>query len=74
MRRGGDLSWASPRLQLGHPRPAQEPHHVDTSRLQLLYQSLVQLDAQAQVEYVLAESITPHQGSLSAWVIRLRPA
>jgi peptide/nickel transport system substrate-binding protein len=54
-----------------------DPHrgltYLDTGRFQALYQPLVQLTKQAQVEYVLAESITPHNGSLSEWVIRLRP-
>ncbi len=74
MRRGGNLKLG---LTGGSSSDTLDPHksltYVDTSRLQSLYQPLVQLDAQAQVEYVLAESITPHQGSLSEWVIRLRP-
>jgi peptide/nickel transport system substrate-binding protein len=47
--------------------------YTDTARQQSLYSALVQLGAQAQVEYVLAESITPEHGSPSQWVIRLRP-
>ncbi len=74
MRRGGNLKLG---LTGGSSSDTLDPHksltYVDTSRLQSLYQPLVQLDARAQVEYVLAESITPHQGSLSEWVIRLRP-
>ncbi|MGH3281066.1 MAG: ABC transporter substrate-binding protein, partial [Trebonia sp.] len=74
VRRGGNLKLG---LTGGSSSDTLDPHksltYVDTSRLQSLYQPLVQLDAQAQVEYVLAESITPHQGSLSEWVIRLRP-
>ena len=74
MRRGGNLKLG---LTGGSSSDTLDPHksltYIDTSRLQSLYQPLVQLDAQAQVEYVLAESITPHQGSLSEWVIRLRP-
>ena len=74
VRRGGNLKLG---LTGGSSSDTLDPHksltYIDTSRLQSLYQPLVQLDAQAQVEYVLAESITPHQGSLSEWVIRLRP-
>ena len=74
LRRGGDLKLG---LSGGSSSDTLDPHksltYIDTSRLQSLYQPLVQLDAQAQVEYVLAESITPHQGSLSAWIIKLRP-
>jgi peptide/nickel transport system substrate-binding protein len=74
VRRGGNLKLG---LSGGSSSDTLDPHksltYIDTSRLQSLYQPLVQLDAQAQVEYVLAESITPHQGSLSEWVIRLRP-
>ena len=33
---------------------------------------LLQLNADAQTEYVLAEEIVPH-GSTSEWIIRLRP-
>ena len=74
LRRGGNLKLG---LTGGSSSDTLDPHksltYLDTSRLQSLYQPLVQLDAQAQVEYVLAESITPHQGSLSKWIIRLRP-
>jgi peptide/nickel transport system substrate-binding protein len=74
LRRGGDLKLG---LSGGSSSDTLDPHksltYIDTSRLQSLYQPLVQLDAQAQVEYVLAESITPHQGSLSEWIIDLRP-
>jgi peptide/nickel transport system substrate-binding protein len=74
LRRGGNLKLG---LTGGSSSDTLDPHksltYVDTSRLQSLYQPLVQLDAQAQVEYVLAQSITPHQGSLSEWVISLRP-
>ena len=74
LRRGGDLKLG---LSGGSSSDTLDPHksltYIDTSRLQSLYQPLVQLDAQAQVEYVLAESITPHQGSLSEWIINLRP-
>jgi len=73
LRRGGNLTLG---LAGGSSSDTLDPHksltYTDTSRLQSLYQPLAQLNAQAQVEYVLAESITPH-GSLSNWVIRLRP-
>jgi peptide/nickel transport system substrate-binding protein len=74
LKRGGNLKLG---LSGGSSSDTLDPHksltYIDTSRLQSLYQPLVQLDAQAQVEYVLADSISPHQGSLSEWVIRLRP-
>jgi peptide/nickel transport system substrate-binding protein len=73
LRRGGNLKLG---LTGGSSSDTLDPHksltYLDTARLQSLYQPLAQLDAQAKVEYVLAESITPH-GSLSDWVIRLRP-
>lgn len=73
-RRGGNLELG---LTGGSSSDTVDPHksltYLDTSRLQSLYQPLAQLNAQAQVEYVLAESITAHQGSLSDWIIRLRP-
>jgi peptide/nickel transport system substrate-binding protein len=73
-RRGGNLKLG---LTGGSSSDTVDPHksltYLDTSRLQSLYQPLAQLNAQAQVEYVLAESITAHQGSLSDWIIRLRP-
>ena len=53
-----------------------DPHkgltYLDTARAQSLYQPLLQLNTQAQTEFVLAEEISPH-GSTSEWVIRLRP-
>jgi peptide/nickel transport system substrate-binding protein len=74
LRRGGDLKLG---LTGGSSSDTIDPHksltYLDTSRLQSLYQPLVQLDPQAQLDYVLAESITSHQGSLSDWIIRLRP-
>jgi peptide/nickel transport system substrate-binding protein len=73
LKRGGDLKLG---LTGGSSSDTLDPHksltYIDTSRLQSLYQPLVQLNAQAQVEYVLAESIAPHRGSLSEWVINLR--
>jgi peptide/nickel transport system substrate-binding protein len=74
LRRGGNLKLG---LTGGSSSDTVDPHksltYLDTSRLQSIYQPLVQLNAQAKVEYVLAESITAHQGSLSEWVINLRP-
>src|SRR5215468_2073536 len=70
LRRGGDLRLG---LTGGSSSENLDPHksltYLDTSRLQSLYQPLAQLNAQAEVEYVLAESIAPH-GSLSTWIIR----
>jgi peptide/nickel transport system substrate-binding protein len=52
-----------------------DPHkgltYLDTARAQSLYQPLLQLNTQAQTEFVLAEEISPH-GSTSEWIIRLR--
>jgi peptide/nickel transport system substrate-binding protein len=45
---------------------------IGTARAQQLYQPLVQLANNAQVQYVLAEEIVP-KGSTSNWIIRLRP-
>ena len=44
---------------------------IGTARAQQLYQPLVQLGQDAQVQYVLAEEITP-KGSTSNWIIKLR--
>jgi peptide/nickel transport system substrate-binding protein len=74
LRRGGNLNLG---LSGGSSSDTLDPHksltYIDTARLQSIYQPLVQLNGQAQVEYVLAESISAHQGSLAEWVIRLRP-
>ncbi len=53
--------------------PHQGLTYLDTARAQALYQPLLQLDTNAQVEYVLAEQdgIQPH-GSTSQFVIKLR--
>lgn len=52
-----------------------DPHsgltYLDTARANQIYQPLLQLDASAQTELVLAEEISPH-GSTSEWIIRLR--
>jgi peptide/nickel transport system substrate-binding protein len=73
-RRGGSLKLG---LTGGSGTDTIDPHrgltYTDTSRLQSLYDPLVQMNADAQIEYVLAESITPHNGSATEWIIRLRP-
>jgi peptide/nickel transport system substrate-binding protein len=73
-RRGGNLRVG---LAGGSGSDTVDPHkdltYTDTARLQSLYDPLVQLNAQAEVEYVLAEYITPVEGSASTWIIRLRP-
>ncbi len=72
-KRGGALSVG---LTGGSGQDTLDPHkgltYLDTARAQSLYQPLLQLNAQAQTEYVLAESISTH-GSTSEWVIKLRP-
>jgi peptide/nickel transport system substrate-binding protein len=73
-KRGGHLRVG---LTGGSSSDTIDPHkdltYTDTARLQSLYDPLVQLNAQAEVEFVLAESITPDEGSASEWIIRLRP-
>jgi peptide/nickel transport system substrate-binding protein len=73
-RRGGNLRVG---LAGGSSQDTVDPHrgltYLDTGRFEALYQPLVKLGKQAAVEYVLAESISPHKGSLSEWIIRLRP-
>ncbi len=44
---------------------------IGTARVQNLYQPLVQLAPDGQVQYVLAEEIVP-KGSASKWIIRLK--
>ncbi len=72
IRKGGDLSVG---LTGGSGADTLDPHqgltYLDTARAQQLYQPLLQLNNQAQTEYVLAEEITP-KGSTSEWVIRLK--
>ncbi len=71
---GGNLKLG---LTGGSSSDTVDPHkgvtYLDTARLQSLYNPLVQLDAQAQIDYVLAESITPNKGLTTEWIIRLRP-
>ncbi len=74
-RRGGNLKVG---LTGGGPSDTTDPHkgltYTDTSRLQSLYSPLVQLDANASLEYMLAESITPASSNdFTKWEIRLRP-
>jgi peptide/nickel transport system substrate-binding protein len=72
-RRGGNLSVG---LTGGSGHDTLDPHqgltYLDTARAQSLYEPLLQLNAQAQTEYVLAESISTH-GSTKEWIIKLRP-
>ncbi|MEP7026770.1 MAG: ABC transporter substrate-binding protein, partial [Actinomycetota bacterium] len=72
--RGGNLKLG---LIGGSLSDTLDPHngltYLDRARLQALYSPLVQLDAQARTEYVLAESITPKGQSPAEWIIRLRP-
>jgi peptide/nickel transport system substrate-binding protein len=72
-KRGGALKVG---LTGGSGSDTLDPHkgltYLDTARAQSLYQPLLQLNTQAQSEFVLAEEISPH-GSTSQWVIRLRP-
>ena len=73
-RRGGNLKVG---LAGGSSSDTVDPHqgltYLDTGRFEALYQPLVKLNKQAKNEFVLAESITPHNGSLSEWIIKLRP-
>jgi peptide/nickel transport system substrate-binding protein len=73
-RKGGDLKVG---LSGGSSSDSLNPFFggisaIGTARAQQLYQPLVQLSNDAQVQYVLAESITP-KGSTSKWIIRCRP-
>ncbi len=74
-KRGGNLQIG---LTGGSNFDTIDPHmgvtYTDTSRLQSLYDPLVQLDANANIQYVLAEEngINPYKGSISAWTIKLR--
>jgi len=75
MRYGGDLKAG---LTGGPSSDTLDPHqgltYLDTARASALYEPLVALSPDARrLEYVLAEEITPYRGSLSRWVIRLRP-
>jgi peptide/nickel transport system substrate-binding protein len=71
-RRGGHLNVG---LAGGSSSDTVDAHksvtYLDTGRLQSLYDPLAQLDGQGKPENLLAESITPHNGALDQWVIRL---
>ncbi len=71
-KRGGNLSVG---LSGSSGADTLDPHQgltfLDSGRAQALYQPLLQLNAQAQTELVLAESITPK--SATEWIIKLRP-
>jgi peptide/nickel transport system substrate-binding protein len=74
-RRGGDLKVG---LTGGGPSDTVDPHrgetYLDSSRLQSLYSPLVQLDANTNLEYMLAESITPtSSNNFTEWEIKLKP-
>jgi peptide/nickel transport system substrate-binding protein len=74
-KRGGDLKVG---LTGGGPSDTIDPHkgltYTDSSRLQSLYSPLVQLDANAELEYMLAESITPASSNdFTKWEIKLKP-
>lgn len=73
-RKGGDLTVG---LTGGSSSDTLNPFYggisaIGTARAQQLYQPLVQLNNQAQLQYVLAEEISP-KGSTSLWTIRCRP-
>jgi peptide/nickel transport system substrate-binding protein len=72
-RRGGSLKIG---LSGGSGNDTLDPHvgltYLDTARAQSLYQPLVQLNNQAQTEYVLAHLIEAPT-SPSEWIIHLRP-
>jgi peptide/nickel transport system substrate-binding protein len=71
-KRGGDLIVG---LSGSSGADTLDPHagltFIDSARAQSLYQPLLQLDANAQTELVLAESITPK--TATEWIIKLRP-
>ena len=71
-KRGGDLKVG---LSGSSGADTLDPHagltYLDSARAQSLYQSLLQLNSQAQSELVLAEEITPK--TPTEWIIRLRP-
>lgn len=71
-KRGGNLKVG---LSGSSGADTLDPHagltYLDSARAQCLYQSLLQLNAQAQTELVLAEEITAKTST--EWIIRLRP-
>jgi peptide/nickel transport system substrate-binding protein len=73
-RYGGNLQVG---LTGGSSSDTLDPHKgvtdLDISRIMTVYEPLVALDSQASgLQYLLAESITAQNGSLTDWVIRLR--
>ena len=56
-----------------HIDPHQGLTYQDTSRLQSLYDPLVQIDANANTQYMLAKSITATNGNFTQWEIKLKP-
>jgi peptide/nickel transport system substrate-binding protein len=72
-RYGGNLKAG---LTGGSASDTLDPHqgltYLDTARA-TLYEPLVRLSADARLEYVLAQEITPRGGKPDQWVIRLRP-
>jgi peptide/nickel transport system substrate-binding protein len=70
-KRGGDLKVG---LAGSDGADTLDPHnqvtYLDGARALALYQSLAQLNNQAQMELVLAEEITPN--TPSEWIVRLR--
>jgi len=71
-KRGGNLNIG---LSGSSGADTLDPHagvtFIDSARAQGLYQSLLQMDSQAQIQMVLAEEITAN--TPSEWIIRLRP-
>jgi peptide/nickel transport system substrate-binding protein len=71
-KRGGDLMIG---LSGSTGADTLDPHasltFIDSARAQPLYQALLQMNSQAQIEYVLAEEITATTSK--EWIIRLRP-
>jgi peptide/nickel transport system substrate-binding protein len=73
-RYGGDLRVG---LTGGSSSDTLDPHQlvtdIDIARAQSLYDPLAMPDPDARFRYMLAEEITPRNGALDEWVIRLRP-
>jgi len=53
--------------------PHQGLNYLGTARAQALYEPLVQLSPDAQIEYVLASAMTPRDPAATQWLIHLRP-
>lgn len=71
-KKGGALNVG---LTGGSSSDTLDPHqgltYLDTARANSVYEPLLQMNAAAQQEMVLAEEISP-QGSTSEWIIKLR--